>query len=156
MDAKQIQIFYEPKDHLRMTIGDRSYPTVKPVWSSPIARPGKYLSLLDGKGTEIVMVQDLGILEPRCRKAVEAELRRRYLTAVIDEIVSAKEEYGAAYWRVTTDRGTRDFVTENLQENALWYSDTHLMLLDTDGNRFEVPNTEKLDPKSKAILHTIL
>jgi hypothetical protein len=57
---------------------------------------------------------------------------------------------------VETDRGRRDFVTQNLQENALWFSCTHLLLLDVDGNRFEIPNLEGLDAKSRAVIDAIL
>ena len=156
MEAVRIQIFHEPKDRLRMTIGDRSYPTVKPVWSSPIARPGKYLSLLDSKGSEIAMVVDPASLNDDSRQAVEAELRKRYLTAQVYEFITARQEYGATYWSVRTDRGIREFVSENLQETALWYSNTHLMLFDADGNRFEVPDTEKLDPKSRELMERML
>jgi hypothetical protein len=156
MVQSTIKLFYEPKDRLRMTVGDRSYPTVKPVWSSPVARPGKYLSLLDEKGNEVAMVVDPSSLDDESRLAVETELRKRYLTAIIDRVETARQEYGATYWRVHTDRGKRDFVCENLQENALWYSSTHLMLLDTDGNRFEVPDTEKLDTHSRNLIETIL
>jgi len=156
METEQIRIFHQPKDRLRMTVSDRSYPTVKPVWASPIQRPEAYLSLLDGKGNEITMIKDPEALSPDSLSAVKNELRKRYLTATIDRIVSAKEEYGATYWRVETDRGLRDFVCQNLRENALWYSDTHLMLTDPDGNRYEVLDVEKLDKKSATILHTIL
>jgi len=57
---------------------------------------------------------------------------------------------------VDTDRGTREFVTQSLQENALWLSPTHLLLLDVDGNRFEIPNTESLNMRSRAFIGAIL
>lgn len=157
MNPRDIRLFYEPKDRLRMTVNEeRSYPTVKPVWAAPLSRPNTYLSLLNGKGEEIVTLADPKTLPPASLAAVKEELHRRYLTATVKHIASAKFEYGATYWHVTTDRGEREFVTQSLQENALWLSPTHLMLLDVDGNRFEIPDVTALDEHSRALMHTIL
>ncbi len=156
MDPKEIQLFYHPKERLRATAGDRSYVTVKPVWAAPLSRPGTHLSLLNGKGEEILLVRDPKELEPESLTAVERELRQRDLTAEVVRIRLAKQEFGATYWYVDTDRGPRDFVTQNLQENALWFSDNHLLLLDVDGNRFELPDIAAMDTRSQLFIHTIL
>ena len=121
MNPNTLTLFYEPKDRLRLTVSDeKSYITVKPVWAAPLSRPNTYLALLDGKGDEITTLSDPNSLPPESLKAVQEELRRRYLTATVTRILTAKVEYGATYWRVETDRGERDFVTQSLQENAIW------------------------------------
>ena len=156
-EPAQLTLFYEPEDRLRLTVGsDRSYPTVKPVWSAPLSRPGKYLALLDAKSQEIVTVEDIDSLTRESAIAVRAELARRYLTATVASIDSAKGEFGATYWHVQTDRGPRDFVTQSLQENAQWLSADHLLLVDVDGNRFEIPEVSALDARSRAIVSAIL
>jgi len=49
MQPSELKIFYDPKDQLRLTVGDdKSYITVKPVWAAPLSRPEKFLALLDG------------------------------------------------------------------------------------------------------------
>jgi hypothetical protein len=151
-----IQLFHEPKDRLRMTRDDRSWPTVKPAWSAPLSRPKQFLVLLNGKGEEIVMIPNPADLPDASRSAVEIELGRRYLTSIISRVVKADSQFGATYWHVETERGTRDFVTQSLQENAQWLSPTHLLLIDVDGNRFELQNTEALDPVSRAFLKDVL
>ena len=78
------------------------------------------------------------------------------ITAAVLSVVHAKEEFGATYWTVETDRGRRDFVTQNLQENAIWLAPEHLLLLDVDGNRFEIADTGKLDAASQMYIDTIL
>ncbi len=157
MQAETLRLFYEPKDRLRLTIeGDRSYPTVKPVWAAPLSQPEKYLALLDGKGKEIVTLQDPAVLPPDSWEAAREELRRRYLTATVMAVTHAKQEFGATYWHVETDRGQRDFVTQNLQENAVWLSDSHLLMLDVDGNRFEIPDVARLDDASRRFITVLL
>ena len=157
MEPKSLKLFYEPKDRLRLTIGDeKSYHTVKPVWAAPLSRPGQYLAFLDGKGKEIVTLPDPSVLPPDSLTAAQEELRRRYLTATVRAVTHAKQEFGATYWSVQTDRGDRDFVTQNLQENAVWLSPTHILLLDVDGNRFEITDVSALDDASRRYLAAIL
>ena len=157
MNPADLKLFYEPKDRLRLTVGeDRSYHTVKPAWAAPLSRPDRYLCLLDGKGNEIVMLTDPGEMPPASWEATQQELRRRYLTAQVQEILNARVEYGATYWNANTDRGQREFVTQSLQENAQWLSATHLLLIDVDGNRFEIPDVTALDARSQNFINEIL
>ncbi len=157
MEATSLKLFYHPKDRLRLTIGeDKSYPTVKPAWSAPLSRPNQYLCLLDGKGNEIVMLPNPTELPPNSWEAVQQELRRRYMTGTVAAIHEARVEYGATYWSVETNRGPREFVTQSLQENAQWLSPTHLLLIDVDGNRFEIPDVNALDTRSRNFITAIL
>lgn len=157
MQATQYQLFYSPKDRLRLTVnGEKSYPTVKPVWASPLTYPNRYLSLLNAKGEEIAMLSGLEALDADSRSAVTEELSRRYLTARVESVESARSEFGVTYWHVQTDRGERDFVTQSLQENAQWLSERHLLLIDVDGNRFEIPDVSALAPTSRAIVEQTL
>lgn len=157
MQPSELQLFFSPKDRLRCTVGTHeSYITVKPVWASPITFPGQYLALLDGKDNEITTIRSLDELEADSRKAVETELNRRYLTSIVTHIEKATVEFGATYWHVQTHRGEKDFVTQSLQENAVWMSESHLLLVDVDGNRFEIPDIARLDEKSQSLLHKIV
>lgn len=157
MHPSTLKLFYEPKDRLRLTVAaDRSYPTVKPVWAAPLSRPGQYLALLDGKGNEIALLPTLDELAPDSREAVLQEVRLRYLTARVEAVTQARQEFGVTYWSVLTDRGARDFVTQNLQENAVWLSETHLLLLDVDGSRFEIEDVSRLDDHSRRLVETIV
>jgi hypothetical protein len=157
LDPKSLNLFFSPKDRLRLTVGaEYSYPTVKPAWASPLNYPGRYLSLLNGKGEEIVLIADPHDLHPAARDAVMEEVARRYLTSIIVRVLDARSEFGATYWHVETDRGFRDFVTQSLQENAQWLSPKHLMLIDVDGNRFELVDVTALDDGSRKHLTAIL
>lgn len=156
-NTKKMRAFHGPKGELRLTIaGDRSHTAVKPVWAAPLSQPGRYLALLNAKNEEVAMIEDPADLPNDCIAAIQTELTRRYLTATVARVVKANVEFGATYWHVETNRGPRDFVTQNLQENAQWLSPTHLLLIDVDGNRFEIPDVEALDARSRHIVRTIL
>jgi hypothetical protein len=156
-NAGELHLFYEPAGTLRLTVGDRwSYRQVKLYQAAPLSQPGQYLSLQSGKGEEIVMVKALEDFTPESRTAVEEEIRRRYLTAKVRTITDIRTEFGITYWHVETDRGPRDFVMQSLSESCIWLSDTHLLLIDVDGNRFEIPDRSALDAASKTRLTSVL
>ncbi len=146
-----MKLFYQPEGRLRLTLEDRSYLEVKPAWASPLSHPNRYLALLDGKGREIVMVEDLAALTPENRAVIDAELHRRYLTARIDRVLHVKTEFGVTYWTVVTDRGERELVTQSLQENANWLTASTLLLSDVDGNRYEL-DVDRMDEQSRRLV----
>ncbi len=63
---------------------------------------------------------------------------------------------GTSYWEVETDRGQREFVVQNVAENARWLSENRLLLIDVDGNRFEIPRLDQLDKKSSSLVGQVL
>lgn len=155
-----LQLFYDPPGTLRLTIGEDwgaySYHVVRLYQAAPLSQPKKNLSLQNGKGEEIIMVPEISDFATEVRPVVEEELKRRYLTATVQRITKVKTEFGITYWHVHTDRGERDFVVQSLSESCVWLSDTHILLIDVDGNRFEIPDRTKLDESSQAQLSTVL
>src|SRR6266852_6033891 len=157
INPAELKLFYHPEGMARLTVDDdRSYLQVKIAVAAPLSRPAKYVSLMNGKGEEILLLPDLEALEPASRRVAEQELERRYLTSCIRRLVSLKQEFGVTYWEAETDRGVRDFVVRDLQENCVWLSESHLLLIDVDGSRFEIPDRHQLDEPSRQLLDAIL
>jgi hypothetical protein len=151
-----LRLFHDPPEVFRVTLGTgQERLAVKPVWAAPLSRPGRYLSLVNAKGEELAMIDDPGTLDKTSRAALHLELHRRYLTAIVERIDRIDPEHGTTYFAVQTDRGPRDFVMQHIHDNALWFSPTHVLLIDVDGNRFEIPATGKLDPRSINLLRSI-
>ncbi|MCC6686338.1 MAG: DUF1854 domain-containing protein [Fimbriimonadaceae bacterium] len=155
--SDNIKLFHEPKDVLRMTVGDQySVVQIEPRWAAPLSHPGQLLGLMNSKGEEVLLVPAVDSLSQENQEVIQRELDRRYLTSTVHKIVSAKVEFGATYWTVITERGQRDFVVQSLQENAQWLGERQLVFVDIDHNRFEVPDIDKLDPQSRKFIDSIL
>lgn len=152
----QLRLFYHPAGTLRLTVGDdHSYPAVKLYQAWPLSQPQRYLSLQDARGEEIVMVPQIAELESQSRAVAEEELRRRYLTSRITGVQHIRSEFGVTYWHVSTDRGERDFVVQSLSESCVWLSERHVLIVDVDGNRFEITDIGALDESSRAQLQFV-
>ena len=157
IDPRSLRLFYDPPGTLRLTVGtERSYPVVKLYQAWPLSQPERCIVLQDGKGEEITMVETLAEMTPETRAVAQEELGRRYLTARVEAIRHIRTEFGVTYWHVLTDRGERDFVVQSLSESAIWLGDSHILLVDVDGNRFEIADRRTLDVASRAQLDSVL
>ncbi len=150
-------LFEHPQGTLRLTVADNySFLVVRLYQAAPLSQPKHFLAFQDGKGEEIALVPHLSDLTTEAQPVAEAELARRYLTAKIESVSGVKTEFGATYWNVVTSRGERDFVMQSLTESCIWLSDTHILLIDVDGNRFEIPDRTLLDAASRERLASVL
>ncbi|MFM7323126.1 MAG: hypothetical protein ACKO5K_16625, partial [Armatimonadota bacterium] len=69
----EIVLWFEPAGVLRMTVGDRrSIVKVALYQASPLRRPGRHLSFLDGGGDEVALVDRVDDL-PEGSRAVARE-----------------------------------------------------------------------------------
>ena len=155
--VQDIILFRSPPWALRLTLrNERSYPRIKIVRAAPLSYTDRYISILDDKDVEICMIDDLSEVDADTRALIEEELEKRYLTSIVKEVISIRAEYGTSYWEVETDRGNRDFVVQNVSENAQWPGARRLLLIDVDGNRFEIPDLDTLDDRSRKLVENLM
>jgi hypothetical protein len=129
--------------------------SVRVICAAPLSHPTQYITFLDGKGHELCTVDRLDSLSPAVRLVVE-ELDGYYVGHTIQRINELESEFGIAYWDVDTPRGQRDFVVKDVQSSITWLSPTRLLIMDVDGNRFEIPDSAALDPRSQNLLDMTL
>ncbi|MCU0317446.1 MAG: DUF1854 domain-containing protein [Fimbriimonadaceae bacterium] len=148
-----MRVFYHPEGRLRLEFEGKCYLSVVPIWASPLTHPSRFLALVDGKGSQILMFKNPSQeLSAENWQVLQTELQRRYLSSQIHKVLEAKTEFGATYWTVVTDRGCKEFVTQSLQENAQWLGPDHLLVIDVDGNRFEIRSVQGLDEASRKLV----
>ena len=108
----------------------------------------EFISVLNEDEDELGIVRDLDLFEEDERKILREELERRYYSPKILKILSFKERYGFSYWRVETAEGEMRFTLHDTYKNLVHISEKRVILLDVDGNRFEIPDVTALDRKS--------
>jgi len=145
--------FSKRGDALMLTIeGDRSYLKVRAVRAFPLSELNEFIGLLDAiNGREIGMLRHLRDLDGPVRQPVQQEIDKRYFIPKISRIIQAKKEFGAVYWDVETDRGGRQFIVRGIRDSIHEIEAGRFLVLDVDGNRFEVPQIEDLDTRSQAL-----
>lgn len=113
----------------------------------PFTDPNHYISIreIDEKAREIGIIKDLyaDISEEEV-KALNEQMDLRYFTPKIEKIIEIKEEYGYAYFDLITNYGPSKFTIHMSSGSVVQLSETRLLITDLDGNRYEVPDTNKL------------
>lgn len=104
---------------------------------------------LDEDQHEVLTATGIDAIEGRVRTLVEDALRERYHLTEITRVVRIDVQFGTRYWEVETVRGPRWFALREPGKNVIWLDDDHLVLRDTAGNRFEIPDLRVLDARSR-------
>ena len=107
-------------------------------------------------GKELGIIKNLADLSERNRRLVEEELEIRYFVPQITKIISLKDEYGSVYMTVVTTAGEKKIVVPNQTSNFIRLTQDRVLLLDVDGNRFEIPSLARLDKKSVRLLEVAI
>jgi len=114
----------------------------------PFDNPFSYISVLDKDSKEIGFIKELTDFNEEGQKLIVDELHRKYYAPIIKSILSVNERYGYSYWKVTTDAGTLTFTLQDTYRSILKVDNNRVYIVDMDGNRYEIPELEKLDFKS--------
>ena len=115
----------------------------------PFDNPYAYISVLDRAANEIGLIADMQELKPEDAEILRAELDRKYYTPVIRSILSMKDKFGFSYWKVMTDEGEMNFTLHDTFHSMMKVDGgNRIFITDVDGNRYEIPDLEKLDRKS--------
>lgn len=157
IEPGQSKFTLTPGGFLSLSIGpDEKYPRVNLYRAFPFTHPREYISVRDTEGKEIGIIESIDTFSTEAVEFIEKELDRRYFKPVITSITSIKEEFGYLYWTAQTDAGTRRFTTRGPHESLIRLTDTRILLVDVDGNRYEIIDCESMDEKSLKILSLYL
>ena len=139
--------FYRKNNFLYVQLGERDERAFL-CRQFPFELQWEFISVMDEDGDEIGIVRDVALFGEDARALLETELRRRYYSPVIDRIISIKERYGFSYWRVHTAEGEVSFTLQDTYRSIVRAGEARVILMDVNGNRFEIPDVKALDRKS--------
>lgn len=125
----------------------------------PLSDPDRYIALREtdpGWGKEHGLLRNWQRLDPESRALVQAELDRRYLHPVLLSISWVKDYGGVAVAEIETDRGTREVTLRDIRDNVIYLPGGRVLITDAEGNRYDLPDSAKLDPRSAQLLAKIL
>jgi hypothetical protein len=147
-----------PEDaRIRLTLGDeRSWLNVTIACAFPFSDPDRYVGLQDGAGTDIGMIVDLDGLDTQSRAIVAEQIDRRYFTPTIKRVTKVKESQSVVNFEVETDRGDRKFVVRNIRDTAYPLGPTRLMLTDSEGNRYHIPDITTVGRRAYEVLAKVM
>jgi hypothetical protein len=129
----------------------RQFSGVEPARAFPISCPEQWISICNADGQEVLCVRELGKLPEEVRTMLEEELDRREFVPVIKSIIKVADESDPSEWIVETDRGNTTFLLDS-EDDVRRLGPYRAIFIDTHGIRYLIPDTRKLDPRSRHIL----
>ena|SRR5579862_7498362 len=137
---------------LRLTLPDRSCIRVQVMRAFPISDPDRYYALLDGDGHDVGVVVEPSRLDDQSRELAEQAVESRYFVPIVERVYEAREDFGSVIWDVQTDRGRRRFVVRAMRDNMVEVGPGRVQITDVDGNRFTIPDVQKMEPTAQLLV----
>jgi len=134
---------------MQVTIeGECEYGGVFALRCMPVHYPFRYISLRyfnsDNKEIEVGLVRDIEEWSPEAQRIFREALLKRYFLHTIHSINSISLFHGYLNFKVETDLGPMEFVLRWQADRAQDYGTNGKILLDTDENRYLIPDVEAL------------
>jgi len=141
---------------LHVTVAnERIYGGVFALRCMPVQHPERYISLrqLDGSGheREVGIIRDLAEWSEEARRLVRESLSKRYFVHTIKGIEAIKPVGNFLRFRAETDLGPIEFTVRAQPDRVQDFGSGGKMLLDTDENRYLVPDVERLPDSERRL-----
>ena len=131
---------------LSLKVQGKEYKRVMLQRAFPLSKPAKFISVRE----------DIAKLSAEKRALVEEELTTRYFTPIILQITKLKDERGFVYIEAETSSGSRKITAHNNSSSFIRLSAGRVLIIDVDGNRFDIPDMSLLDKKSIRNLEVVV
>ena len=161
----QTEVRYLTPDMCRIHIGtfgalhvtvknEAIYGGVYAAYAFPVIHTSNYISLLqrksEGDDLEVGIIRDLSDFPSDQTELVRHALAQRYFIHSITEIHEVGLKFGFIAFDVQTDKGRVDFMMKWQGDRAVDYGKAGKVLIDVNGNRYLIPDVNKLTPGERA------
>ena len=118
----------------------------------PLSGPDEFISLLDADGKEQMIVRKLSQLDDDSAEAIKASLADYYRIPKIEAITDCVDKNGALKFTVVTNYGTCTFSVKNRHADIKLLYGRRVLMKDGNDNRYEIPDINEIDSKSRHIM----
>lgn len=152
----EFDLRFDPKTRVVLVRpGHDDVPDVRVRRAFPWSMPDQYLSIRSKEGKELLLVRDLHALPADLQTRLREAIRLSTFIPRIRRVLDLKMQFGHQQWLVDTDRGEISFRVQE-REDIKTHADGRRSVKDAEGNTYELPPDDQLDPASRKLLQLIL
>lgn len=166
MPTESVDILYMTPDNttfevtagrmLNVTVNGEEHQNVYLHCSFPHTDRSIYVSIRTGENEEIGMIKSLAAFPEYVVSLLEEQIKIRYFAPEILQVVKITEEFGYSYWETETTSGFCRFTVRSGGGNLKFVTETRLLILDVDGNRFIIADIDQLSSKEYRMVEMCL
>lgn len=143
-------VFSKTSGGLSLTLEHITYENIQLIETFPFTEPYAFISVRNpaNKNKEIGLIENLEKdFEDSDVKLIKEQLELRYHMPVIEKLLNVKESGG--YWNFTvlTNFGETQFSLRSNGSYITALNEKRLIIQDLEGNRFEIPDKNRLSSK---------
>ena len=121
----------------------------------PWSQPGSFISVRDGEGNELLLIDSLEQLDGARRRVIESALADGSFVPRIVAVEDVDVRFGYQQWTVRTDRGAAQFRVQE-REDIRFLSDGRFRIKDADGTVYEMVSLADLDEASRRAVEPLI
>ena len=152
LDPDGLRLYLSPRGELVVNVDGEEYMNVTIRRAFPLVTSSEFVGFFRDDGEELGLLEDVEQLETESRKALYRELESVYFRPVITRIDDIGEDFGVVSAAVQTTSGPRQIEIRQLPRNVRPLSKNRVLIEDTDGNRYELPDSDKLPKHPRDVL----
>jgi hypothetical protein len=122
----------------------------------PISAPETFISICDAEGHEVMCIEKPDELPAGVREVIDRELARREFVPIVVRIVEVFAQTDPSEWLIVTDRGPTTFLMDDSDVDVRQLGADRVLLVDTHGIHYVIPDVRRLDGVSRRILDRYL
>jgi hypothetical protein len=146
---QSIRFWKDSWQNVYMDAADETLGPLTVKRAFPLTAPQDIIVLEESDGRFLGIIKEYGKMDSESVRILEMALEAEFFLPQILKIYDIKDQLGLLTWWVETDRGPRQFEVRNRRRDIRWFSDTHVVIQDADGNKYEIADLSRLDMASR-------
>lgn len=156
LNPEECSFEFNSNGFLVFTLDNECKGRVKLIRSYPYTLKEEYICVQNLENEEIGIIRSIKDLDESSYSSCSKELENRYYCPCVTSVKSIKERMGHFYFETIIDGKDKSFTVRDLTRNLRFSSENTLLIFDVDGNRYIIPEYEKIEQKSRRLLEPYL
>ena len=139
-----------------LSIAGDLFFNVKIRQAFPLSFESRYITFFDQEDEYLGIVADPEACDEDTSRIIRDEIEWRYFRPRIERVLEMEGRGGTSVFSVETDRGAVKIPMRDLREGMLELSPGRILITDEHGNRYEIPDLEQLDRRSRRLIRRLI
>ncbi len=139
-----------------LSIAGDLFFNVKIRQAFPLSHESRFITFFDQDDEYLGIVSDPSSCDEDTGRIIRDEIEWRYFRPRISRIVEMESRGGTSLFSVETDRGAVKIPMRDLREGMMELSPGRILITDENGNRYEIPDLDQMDRRSRRLIRRLI